>query len=69
MNQRPWSGLSHGQIIHQVTSMKSLQLASGVPSILKKFIFKCLAVKPEERPTFAEILPMLEDIEDELVGC
>ncbi|KAF5838510.1 kinase-like domain-containing protein [Dunaliella salina] len=51
-----------------VTSLKSLQLATSCPTALKKFIFKCLSVKAEDRPTFAEILPMLDELEDELVG-
>lgn len=52
----------------QVTSLKTLQLATSCPTALKKFIFRCLSVKPEDRPTFAEILPMLDELEDELVG-
>lgn len=45
MSQRPWSGLSHGQIVHQVTNMKSLQLATSCPGVLKKFIFKCVGAR------------------------
>lgn len=38
MGQRPWSGLSHGQIIHAITSGKTLSLSAGCPSDLKAFI-------------------------------
>jgi hypothetical protein len=45
-----------------------LQLATSCPTALKRFIFKCLSIKAQDRPSFSEILPMLDDLEDELVG-
>jgi len=59
---------THTHTNTQVTSMKTLQLATSCPTALKKFISRCLNVKAQERPSFAEILPMLDELEDELVG-
>jgi serine/threonine protein kinase len=68
MGQRPWAGLSHGQIIHAITSGKTLSLSSSCPADLKKFILKCMAPSPEARPTFSQILKDLETLEEDLVG-
>mmetsp|Transcript_8938 Transcript_8938/g.19085 ORF Transcript_8938/g.19085 Transcript_8938/m.19085 type:complete len:704 (-) Transcript_8938:2515-4626(-) len=67
MGQRPYMGLSHGQIIHHITCGRSLQLSTGCPNALRKFITRCYSVKPEERPTFPQILQELEELEQELV--
>ena len=33
---------------------------------MREFLSQCLAPKPEARPTFTEIIPMLEELEQEL---
>ncbi len=38
MGQRPWSGLSHGQIIHAISVGKQLSLGNSCPKELKTFI-------------------------------
>lgn len=68
MGQRPWMGLSHSQIITAVSSGKQLQLGPNAPSTLKKFVAKCLAMKPAERPTFTQVIKDLEELEEDLVG-
>lgn len=68
MGQRPWSGLSHGQIIHAITSGKQLQLPSSCPGSLRKFVQRCMAAKAEDRPPFQEVIKELEELEDDLVG-
>ncbi|KAJ9531495.1 hypothetical protein QJQ45_015041 [Haematococcus lacustris] len=68
MGQRPWCGLSQGQILHQVTAGKQLALSPSCPTDLKKFIQRCMATQPAARPTFPEIIQLLEVLEDDLVG-
>jgi len=68
MGQRPWSGLSHGQIIQAITTNKQLALGSSCPTVLRKFIYRCISPKPEERPSFDQVVKDLEEVEDELVG-
>jgi serine/threonine protein kinase len=68
MGQRPWSGLSHGQIIQAITTSKQLALGSSCPTILRKLIYRCMAAKAEERPSFEQLIVELDEVEDELVG-
>lgn len=67
MGQRPYAGLSHGQIIHHITTRKTLVLPSACPASLAKLIDSCFLADPDQRPTFAQILKILDDIEDDLV--
>jgi hypothetical protein len=66
--QRPWKGLNHSQIIHALTTGKCLTLPPTTPTCIRKFVAKCLASKPEQRPTFTTIMAELEELDDELVG-
>ncbi|PNW70925.1 hypothetical protein CHLRE_17g739250v5 [Chlamydomonas reinhardtii] len=64
--QRPFGGLTHGQILHVVSTGKQLPLGPTCPQPMREFLSQCLAPKPEARPTFTEIIPMLEELEQEL---
>lgn len=66
--QRPFGGLTHGQILHAVSTGKMLSISPSCPSPLKAFLQKCMAPKADDRPTFQQIIPMLDDLESELVG-
>ena len=66
--QRPFGGLTHGQILHAITTGKMLSISPTCPSALKAFLQKCMAPKADDRPTFQQIIPMLDDLESELVG-
>ncbi|KAG2454256.1 hypothetical protein HYH02_001289 [Chlamydomonas schloesseri] len=64
--QRPFGGLSHGQILHAITTGKQLPLGPTCPQPMREFLSRCLAPKPEARPSFAEIIDLLEELEQEL---
>ncbi|GLC39870.1 hypothetical protein PLESTF_000919300 [Pleodorina starrii] len=64
--QRPYGGLTHGQILHAITTGKPLPLGASCPQPLRVFLTRCLAPKPTDRPTFPEIIEMLEELEQEL---
>jgi serine/threonine protein kinase len=68
MGERPWKGLSHSQIIHALSMGQQLTLPGSCPSLLRKFIMRCMAPKPSERPTFEAALLELDELEEELVG-
>ncbi|GIL48868.1 hypothetical protein Vafri_5296 [Volvox africanus] len=64
--QRPYGGLTHGQILHAITTGKPLALGASCPQPLKVFLSRCLAPKPGDRPNFPQIIEMLEELEQEL---
>ncbi|GFR53121.1 hypothetical protein Agub_g15837 [Astrephomene gubernaculifera] len=64
--QRPFSGLTHGQILHAITTGKQLPIGSSCPQLLRSFLLRCLAPNPADRPSFPHILQLLEELEQEL---
>lgn len=65
---RPYAGMSHGQIIHQITSGKALELPNKSPPGLKELVAQCMASDHQQRPTFADILKKLAALEKQLLG-
>lgn len=55
MGQRPYAGMSHGQIVHAITANRPPQLGSVCPTPMRKFVLRCLAPQPDERPAFPEV--------------
>ena len=45
-----------------------MQLSSNCPSELKRFLQKCYAPRAADRPTFPQILEMLDDLEQDLLS-
>ncbi|MEW5298840.1 MAG: hypothetical protein WDW36_001918 [Sanguina aurantia] len=64
--QHPYAGMSHGQIIHHITSGKVLSIGASCPPKLRDFIRACCAFKPTDRPTFPAILKLLDSLQREL---
>lgn len=63
---RPWSGLTHAQIIMRVVQSKQqLQWEADAPSDIKKLAQDCMAYAPETRPDFEQILARLHDMREE----
>ena len=62
--ERPYRGLTHGQVLHQVAQGRALAPPASAPPALAAFLRRCLAADPAERPTFEqiarELLPELE---------
>lgn len=65
---RPYAGLSHGQILHSISTGKFLPISSNCPGVLRTFLQRCMAPRPADRPSFPDIIGMLEELESELVG-
>ncbi|KAG2489421.1 hypothetical protein HYH03_012059 [Edaphochlamys debaryana] len=65
--QRPYGGLTHGQILHAITTGKPLPLGASCPQPMKEFLTRLLTPKHAERPAFTEIIPMLDELMEELV--
>jgi hypothetical protein len=61
---RPWAGLSHGQIIMSVVSHVRLTFPSSAPSEFAALADACMAFKPEDRPSFEEVLESLTTMQD-----
>jgi hypothetical protein len=66
--QRPWDKFNQSQVIHAITTGKTLTLPHSMPACVRKFVAKCLAPRPDDRPAFADMIAELEELEDELVG-
>lgn len=62
VGERPYSGMSHGQIIHQITAGKALEFPRGTPSKFSDLALKCMAKEPENRLTFLQVLDLIEDL-------
>lgn len=63
---RPYQGLTHGQILHHITSGKMLSVSHLCPAPYKDLLFRCFSKDANARPTFQEIIPMLDELEEEL---
>lgn len=46
---RPYAGLTHSQVLHAVTSGKTLPLPSHAPAEARGLLGRCLSPRPEER--------------------
>jgi hypothetical protein len=55
MGARPYSGLSHAQILYHVTSGQKPELGRSAPPHLQQLYQRCTAAAPEQRPAFDEI--------------
>ena len=53
-------------MIQHISSRRGLAINSGCPPPLRKFIMRCTSARPEERPTFAQVVEELEELEEEL---
>lgn len=69
MGQRPYAGLSHGQIVAHVTSGNGLVLSSSCPDEYRDLVVRCLCPRPAERPTFKEVLEVLDQVGPQLCSC
>jgi serine/threonine protein kinase len=61
--ERPYRGLTHGQVLHQIAQGRALEPPACAPPAFAAFLRRCLAADPAERPTFEQIvreLPALE---------
>ena len=60
-NEKPFANLNRFQIMHEITSNNYRPpFNKKIPECYKKLIESCWAEKPEERPTFDEILEKLK---------
>lgn len=64
--QRPYAGLTHGQILHAITTGKPLPLGASCPQPLREFFARVLHADHTQRPPFADIIGMLSELEEEL---
>jgi serine/threonine protein kinase len=63
MGQRAWSGSSVGHVIFNVTVKNTrLPLPETAPPALVALCEECVRTDREERPTFEEIVPRLEEL-------
>ena len=66
MGQPPYKGLTQAQIINHISNGRGLALYSECPSALRKLVGRCLALRPEERPTFDQVQQELGALKEEL---
>jgi len=52
---RPYAGMTHSQVLHAVSTGRTLGVPTHAPAPLKPLIQRCLDPRPEQRPRFAEI--------------
>lgn len=65
--RRPYEGCTQMQVIHAVVIEGCRpELPADAPPALAALGRRCLAVDPEERPTFAQILEELDLLRNEL---
>ena len=63
MGSRAWSGYRLVQVIVAITLQnKRLPPVVGVPPCMVKLIELCLAFKPADRPTFAQLMTSLPEV-------
>ncbi|GIL56613.1 hypothetical protein Vafri_11948 [Volvox africanus] len=64
---RPWSGLTHSQIIMLIGSGEArLLFPHNTPSSYEALMRACTDRDPEKRPTFTEVLKVLEEMSETL---
>jgi hypothetical protein len=59
MGARPYSGLSHAQVMYHVTSGQKPELGRSAPAPLRELYQRCTAAAPEQRPGFDDICEQL----------
>mmetsp|Transcript_31353 Transcript_31353/g.79990 ORF Transcript_31353/g.79990 Transcript_31353/m.79990 type:complete len:891 (-) Transcript_31353:88-2760(-) len=60
---RPWSGLTHAQIIMRVCTQKMrLQWEAGAPPAYRKLAEQCMDHNPDNRPSFDAVIQRLEEM-------
>ncbi len=60
MGARPYSGMSHAQILYHVTSGQKAELSKTAPPALRDLFDRCTAAAPEQRPSFEDIQQVLK---------
>uniref|UniRef100_A0A915BF35 non-specific protein-tyrosine kinase n=1 Tax=Parascaris univalens TaxID=6257 RepID=A0A915BF35_PARUN len=62
--QMPWAGFTGAQILSAIDypRMQRLECPDACPADIYKLMLQCWAHKPEERPSFADIVRQLPDI-------
>ena len=66
---RPWSGLSHAQVIMQVGNQGArLKWPSNTPAALRKLGDSCMHPDASQRPTMDEVAAEVARLQTELLG-
>jgi len=64
-SSRAWAGLTHHAVVHTVCVKKlQLQFPSDAPEALADLGRACMSYRPEDRPTFKDILDVLLPLRD-----
>mmetsp|Transcript_4521 Transcript_4521/g.13071 ORF Transcript_4521/g.13071 Transcript_4521/m.13071 type:complete len:751 (-) Transcript_4521:124-2376(-) len=66
MGQRPFTGLNQAQVIHHKMSGRTLSISNNCPEELRALILSCINNKHELRPSFAELLSTMNELQDDL---
>ncbi|KIZ03647.1 Mitogen-activated protein kinase kinase kinase [Monoraphidium neglectum] len=74
VGSRPWAGMSHAAVVRAVVQeRRSLELGSETPEGVALLAGACMARDPNERPSFREVLEVLEPLgemlEEALAGA
>ncbi|WIA23927.1 hypothetical protein OEZ85_013569 [Tetradesmus obliquus] len=66
---RAWAGMSHMAVVNAVCcDKKTLQFPDDAPDALMMLGKACMAYNPAERPTFQDILDILEPLNEVITG-
>uniref|UniRef100_A0A1B6DN60 Tyrosine-protein kinase receptor n=4 Tax=Clastoptera arizonana TaxID=38151 RepID=A0A1B6DN60_9HEMI len=63
--EQPYQGSSNDQVLHDVIAGRKLETPVFCPEILKPIMISCWKRRPQQRPTFMQILIQLESIVSE----
>ncbi|KAI8472537.1 MAG: kinase-like domain-containing protein [Monoraphidium minutum] len=60
---RPWAGMSHAAVVRAVcVERRSLEFPAGAPEGLVMLAAACMARDPSDRPTFGDVIDVLEPL-------
>eukprot|EP00930_Biecheleria_cincta_P042351 TRINITY_DN29134_c0_g2_i1.p1 TRINITY_DN29134_c0_g2~~TRINITY_DN29134_c0_g2_i1.p1 ORF type:complete len:461 (+),score=75.23 TRINITY_DN29134_c0_g2_i1:55-1437(+) len=57
----PWAKMSQAQVVLNVARGGKLQLPEGIPHRMQDLYNRCLALEPQDRPSFTKVLDLLSE--------
>lgn len=70
VGNRPWAGMSHAAIIRAVCiEHRELLFGDETPGGVVHLAQACLSYNPAQRPTFQDVMEVLEPLRASVMGC